>query len=66
MQPLAFVVIATAFGCLMTALGYILIKRSHAAGVKKNCHNFMTWEFVTGFFICSISIVINIGNTSPI
>lgn len=61
MKASVLAVIATIFGCLLTALGYILIKRSHAAGAKKGRHNFFTAEFVAGFLVCGTSTAISVG-----
>jgi hypothetical protein len=61
MKASVIAVLATIFGCLLTALGYILIKRSHVAGAKKGRHNFLTVEFAAGFFVCGTSTAISVG-----
>lgn len=63
MKALVIVILATVFGCLLTSLGYILMKRSHKVAAVKGCSNYLTWEFLTGFTICCLSAVINMGKT---
>ena len=61
MKAALIAVIANIFGSLLTALGYILIKRSHSVASRKKRHNFLTIEFWSGFFTCGIATVINVG-----
>jgi len=54
-------VIATTIGTFFTALGYILIKKSHWAARKRGVHNVFTWEFFSGIIVCGASALLSVG-----
>ena len=53
--------LAVTLATILTALGYILMKRSHETARIKNVSNYFTIEFITGFTITIISGVISVG-----